>query len=196
MNSSVKFWLIQISLAFALVFGIIFCGLKFLETWTRHDQFVEVPDLSKKSISQVSDILGDLNLRYEVLDSTSYNPKYPRFSVISQEPKPKAKVKLDRKIYLTINPSNYPKVTIPKVLFVTRRSAEATIKAVGLSVGKTTYVNNIGKDVVLRMFYNGKEIKPGESLIKTSVIDFECGNGIDPNLPIELQNTQTEHDSL
>lgn len=196
MNSSVKFWLIQISLAFALVFGIVFCGLKFLETWTRHDQFVEVPDLSKKSISQVSDILGDLNLRYEVLDSTSYNPKYPRFSVISQEPKPKAKVKLDRKIYLTINPSNYPKVTIPKVLFVTRRSAEATIKAVGLSVGKTTYVNNIGKDVVLRMFYNGKEIKPGESLIKTSVIDFECGNGIDPNLPIELQNTQTEHDSL
>ena len=57
-------------------------------------------------------------------------------------------------------------------------------------------MNNIGKDVVLRMFYKGKEVKPGDLLIKKSIVDLECGNGFDPNNPeINFSTSTTEDNS-
>ncbi len=190
-NPTVRFWLIQIGLAFVVIGLLIFGLLKFLNIWTRHDQFITVPDLSQKTLAEVQMILEKEHLRYEVLDSATYNPKFPKFSVISQSPEANEKVKRNRKIYLTINPSSYQKVSVPRVVQITRRSAEATIKAVGLVVGKITYVDNIGKDMVLKMRYKGKEIQPGDLLTKTSVIDLECGNGIDPNMPAAMQDQPT-----
>lgn len=198
-NSNIRFWLIQVGLAIGLIGILIFGLLKFLNVWTRHDQFILVPNLSQKTLAEVQLILEKQNLRYEVLDSATYNPKFPKFSVISQSPLPNEKVKKNRKIYLTLNPSSYQKVSVPRVIQITRRSAEATIKAVGLVVGKVTYVDDIGKDMVLKVTYKGKEVQAGDLLAKTSVIDLECGNGIDPTLPIEMQiesTTQQEGNSV
>lgn len=191
-NPTARFWAIQVGLAVAFIGILIFGLLKFLNVWTRHDEFIIVPDLSKKTLAEVQIILEKENLRYEVLDSASYNPKFPKFSVISQSPQANEKVKKNRKIYLTLNPSSYQKVSVPRVIQITRRSAEATIKAVGLKVGKITYVDNIGKDMVLKMSHKGKEIQPGDLLTKTSVIDLECGNGIDPSMPVPMNETQAE----
>lgn len=188
---TVRFWLLQIGLAFVVIGLLVFGLLKFLNVWTRHNDFIIVPDLSQKTLAEVQLILEKEHLRYEVLDSAAYNPKFPKFSVISQSPEANEKVKKNRKIYLTINPSSYQKVSVPRVIQITRRSAEATIKAVGLSVGKITYVDNIGKDMVLKMRHKDKEIQPGDLLTKTSIIDLECGNGIDPNTPVSLQNQET-----
>ena len=183
LNKTLRFWLVQLGLAFILIVGLIILLLNGLKVWTRHDEFITVPDLSRKTLSKVQEIIAESNLRYEVLDSATFNPKYPRYSVISQNPEAGQQVKKNRKIYLTINPSDYQKVSIPRIIQITRRSAEATLKAVGLSVGKITYVDNIGKDMVLKLFHKGKEIFPGDQLTKTSVIDLECGNGLDPNSP-------------
>lgn len=170
-------------LAAVVVIVLIFLMLRFLKVWTNHGEYVVVPDLSKKTLTEVDFILKEKDLRYEVLDSTTYDPKYPKYSVISQNPEPSEHVKEGRKIYLTINPSGYRKVTVPKVIQITRRSAEATLKAVGLNVGKVTYIDDIGKDMVLEMHHQGVKIEPGEQLIKTSKIDLVCGNGLDINKP-------------
>ena len=181
-NKDIRFWGLQVLLAILLVCTLIYIALISLDSWTRHNEFVIVPDLSSKP--------------FEVVDSANYNDKIPKYAVISQSPEANEKVKKNRKIYLTLNPSNYPKVTIPRVIQLTYRSADATLKSVGLSVGKVTYVNNIGKDVVLRMFYKGKEVKPGDLLIKKSIVDLECGNGFDPNNPeINFSTSTTEDNS-
>ena len=156
------------------------------------EKYVVVPDLSKKTLTEVDFILEENKLRYEVLDSTDYDPKFPAFSVISQNPEPAEHVKKNRKIYLTINPSGYRKVTIPKVIQITRRSAEATLKSVGLEVGKITYVDNIGKDMVLELSHKGQKVTPGEQLIKTSRIDIVCGNGFDANIVKDSIATKEE----
>ena len=52
------------------------------------------------------------------------------------------------------------------------------LKAVGFNIGKITYRNNIGKDMVLEIGYEGKRILPGSVLPKTSKIDLVLGNGI------------------
>ena len=108
--------------------------------------------------------------------------------MISQSPEPNERVKKNRKIYLTLNPSGYHKVTVPKVIQVTRRSAEATLQSVGLAIGTVTYVDDIGKDMVLEMQYQGKPVLPGDKLVKTSRIDLICGNGMEvrDSIPEEI----------
>ncbi|AMD84436.1 PASTA domain-containing protein [Capnocytophaga haemolytica] len=169
----------HIALAIVATIVLIWLALKLLQVYTAHGKFIVVPDLTRKTLTEVQIILDEQNLRFEVLDSTEYDPKFPAFSVISQSPEANERVKKNRKIYLTINPSGYHKVTVPKVIQVTRRNAIATLESVGLTVGRVTYVDNIGKDMVLEMQYNGKPVQPGDKLVKTSRIDLVCGNGFE-----------------
>jgi len=97
--------------------------------------------------------------------------------VISQFPEADSEVKINRKLYLTINPSGYRKITVPNIIQITRRNAEAMIHSVGFEVGEITYQDNIGKDMVLEIKHQGETIKPGILLPRMSTIDLILGNG-------------------
>ena len=90
-------------------------------------------------------------------------------------------VKQNRKIYVTVNPSGYKKVTVPDIIQVTRRNATSMLRAVGLEVGEVTYVDELGKDMVYRIRFQGKYISPGDKVPKTSRIELVCGNGTVPD---------------
>ncbi len=169
-------------MALAIVALIVLCFiiLKWLKVSTNHGDFETVPNLTGKSISVAQIELEENNLVMQIQDSANFNPKYPKFSVIEQEPLAGSKVKENRKIYLTLNPSGYRKILVPDLKERTFRQAKPTLEALGFKVGKLTYENNIGKDLVLRMLYKGKTIKPGDMLQKTSVIDLVLGNGNRP----------------
>lgn len=156
----------------------IFLTLKSLEFITHHKKHEIVPDISGIELSAAIKILNKNNLRYEVIDSTKFNPELPPFAIIELFPSSQSEVKKDRKIYLTLNPSGYRKISIPNIIQITLRNAESMLKAVGLNIGKITYRNNIGKDMVLEIGYEGKRIVPGSVLPKTSKIDLVLGNGI------------------
>ena len=116
----------------------------------------------------------------QIHDSSNFNPYYTKFSVIEQEPSAGEKVKENRKIYLTLNPSGYRKIGVPELKEKTFRQAKPTLEALGFRVGKITYEDNIGKDLVLKMTHKGKTIKSNDKLAKTSVIDLVLGNGKRP----------------
>ncbi|SIR36140.1 PASTA domain-containing protein [Maribacter ulvicola] len=172
-----KTFFIQLGLALLVLVILIFTVLSYLNSTTNHGEFVEVPDFSKKSVMEMRKSIEEVGLRYEVLDSANYNPDYPRFSIIEQNPSAGSKVKENRKIYFTVNPSGYKKVSVPKIIQVTKRNASSMLKAVGLDVQRVTYVDELGKDMVYRIKYKGKDIKPGDKLPKTSKIELVCGNG-------------------
>ena len=177
---SSKTFLKQIALALIALVVLCFIILKWLKVSTNHGDFETVPNLTGKSISVAQIELDENNLVMQIQDSANFNPKYPKFSVIEQEPPAGSKVKENRKIYLTLNPSGYRKILVPDLKERTFRQAKPTLEALGFRVGKLTYENNIGKDLVLRMLYKGKLIKPGDMLEKTSVIDLVLGNGNRP----------------
>ncbi|SHK80679.1 PASTA domain-containing protein [Maribacter aquivivus] len=172
-----KTFLIQLGLALLVLIIVIFVTLRYLNSTTNHGEFVVVPDFSKKSVMDMRKSIEEAGLRYEVLDSANYNPDYPRFSIIEQNPTAGSKVKENRKIYFTVNPSGYKKVTVPKIIQVTKRNASSMLKAVGLDVQRVTYVDELGKDMVYQIKFKGKYIKPGDKLPKTSKIELICGNG-------------------
>ncbi|MEN8799378.1 MAG: PASTA domain-containing protein [Flavobacteriaceae bacterium] len=168
-----------INLGLALVAVIILCllALNCLKKSTHHCEFVKVPYLSKMSVMEMREVIEDANLRYEVLDSANYDPGYPRFSIIEQNPPAGNKVKQNRKIYVTVNPSGYKKVTVPNVIQVTQRNAASMLRAVGLDVQRVTYIDELGKNMVYYIKHKGKTIKPGDKLPKTSKLELVCGNG-------------------
>lgn len=179
-----KNFLIQLGLSLLVLVLLVFMVLRWLGSTTNHGEFVEVPDFSKLSVMEMRKSVEDAGLRYEVLDSANYNPDYPRFSIIEQNPSAGTKVKTNRKIYFTVNPSGYKKVTIPKIIQVTKRNASSMLKAVGLDVQRVTYIDQLGKDMVYYIKFKGKDVKPGDKLPKTSKIELVCGNGTIPNSAI------------
>ncbi|MBM1108007.1 PASTA domain-containing protein [Aurantibacter crassamenti] len=173
--------LIQLVIALVVFVLLAFLVLRWLGSTTNHGEFVEVPDLAKMSVMDMRATIEENGLRYEVLDSANYNPDYPRFSIIDQDPKAGNKVKENRKIYLTVNPSGYKKVTVPNIIQVTQRNATSMLKAVGLDVQRVTYIDELGENMVYQIKYKSKYIKPGDKLPKTSKIELVCGNGKIPD---------------
>lgn len=171
----------QILLAIVAVVVICFIILKWLNAYTNHGDFETVPDLKGKSISVAEMELNENNLVMQIQDSSNYNPNYPKFSVIEQEPIAGSQVKENRKIYLTLNPSGYRKIEVPDLRERTFRQAKPNLEALEFRIGKITYEDNIGKDLVLKMYHKGKLLKSGDRLSKTSVIDLVLGNGKRPS---------------
>ncbi|HSP40066.1 MAG TPA: PASTA domain-containing protein [Gillisia sp.] len=176
-----KTFLIQIALAILALVVIAFLTMQWLNFSTNQDQRIEVPDLSKLSLTVVEDRLDELDLRYEILDSANFNPDFPRYAVIDQTPASGSYVKENRKIYLTLNPSGYRKVTMPDLITVrrTRRQVEPTLRSLGFEIGDITYKPDVAMDVVLELRHKGSLVKPGDELMKTSVIDLVLGDGQD-----------------
>jgi len=175
-----KTFFIQLGLAVVAVVILVLLALQWLKGTTNHGEFVEVPNFSKMSVSEMREAVEDAGLRYQVLDSSNYNPDYPRFSILDQNPHAGSKVKSNRKIYFTVNPSGYKKVTVPDIIQVTQRNASSMLRAVGLEVERVTYIDELGKDMVYNMKYKGKYVKPGDKLPKTSKVELICGNGTIP----------------
>lgn len=172
-----KKFLIQLIIAALLVVVLVFASMQWLDYTTNHEQRIKVPDLSRLSLDVVDKKLTEMSLRREILDSANYNPDFPRYSVIEQVPAAGKQVKENRKIYLTLNPSGYAKIEIPRLIGRTKRQVIPTLSSLGFKIGDITYKPDIAKDVVLEMRANGKTIQEGDELMKTTVINLILGDG-------------------
>ncbi len=173
-----KAFFTQVAIAIIGFFIFIF-GLKWwLGNTTNHDQKIQVPDLQKMTLENVQKKLTELDLDFIVIDSASYNPTYPKKSVIEQNPEAGEFVKEKRKIYLTLNPSKYRDITLPNLNGKTKRQATTHLRSIGLNVSeKFSWVPDIGKNVVRGLKVDGKKVKPGDTFPKYSTIELILGNG-------------------
>ncbi|CAL2082089.1 PASTA domain-containing protein [Tenacibaculum dicentrarchi] len=173
-----KAFFMQIGIAVASLFITVFVLQWWLGFTTNHDQKIQVPNLHKMSLVEVEKKLKELNLDFIIIDSATYNPEYPKKSVIEQNPAVNDFVKEKRKIYLTLNPSKYRDIEVPNLNGRTKRQATTHLQSQGFIVGKEiTWVEDIGKDVVRGLKYNGKEITAGVKLPKKTTINLILGDG-------------------
>lgn len=168
----------QLAIAAIGLLVFIFVLQWWLGITTHHGEKIQVPDLHKLSLEEVAQKLDELDLSFVVIDSASYNPDYPKKSVIEQNPIAGDFVKEKRKIYLTLNPSKYRDVTIPDLNGRTKRQATTHLRSIGFKVGDNpTYIPDLGKDVVRGLKYQGKKMNPGDKLSKNSTLEFILGDG-------------------
>lgn len=167
----------QVLAAFAIIAVLGYLFMHWLTFTTDHGHEIAVPNLSKLTEEQVEDKLDELDLDYVLLDSVDFRGDYPAFTVVEQDPLPGTKVKVGRKVYIKINASGYSSVKLPDLIDKTYREAVPTLKAIGLEEGTITYEPSLGKDMVLAMRYKGRNLKPGERVMKSSKIDLVLGDG-------------------
>jgi beta-lactam-binding protein with PASTA domain len=170
-------FLVNLLLAIALLFGMIFLLLWLLGIITRHGDYEKVPVVTGKDYGEAIKILESKGFSAEVQDSV-WREQSPPLSVIRQSPEGDQMVKMHRHIYLTINRSQPPLVNVPNMVGLSFRNAELYLKQLGLKLGDTSRKPDIAKDAVLEQLYNGKPISPATRLFQGSSISFVLGSGI------------------
>ena len=172
-----KTFLKQLGLALIVFLLILFAFREWLASTTNHDEFREVPNLVGKKLDITKNLLEERELTLGDIEYKDYNPKYQKEAIVEQTPVAGSKVKFGRKIYITVNKSEYRLVRIPNLKDKTKRQAESTLKAIGFKVGKITYKPHFAKDAVIDMLHKGNKIKKDDKLPYTSVIDLILGDG-------------------
>lgn len=175
--------LVNLLLALAVFTGLVWLTFRWLELHTNHGKETPVPNVINKSVHDAIKILDDSGLEYEV-DSFKFNPKYRPFQVLQIYPAPGARVKDGRTIIMKVNPRTYAKVSVPDVLDRYKGLAFRQLEQVGLKVGDTIFEPNIQRDAVIRLLYNGTNLKPGALLPRFSTIDIVIGSGPKRNISV------------
>ena len=172
-----RVFFLQILAAIAIVAAIAYLFFHWITYTTHHGQEITVPNLTNLSAEQAEEKLSAIDLDYIILDTVDFRPDFPKLTIVEQEPKAGAKVKQGRKIYIKINASKYTMVSLPDLIEKTYRQAVPTLEAVGLLEGEITYRPYLGKDMVLELRQNGKKLKAGDKVLKSSKIDLVLGDG-------------------
>ena len=107
---------LALQLLLALLVGILFVylSLGFLKYITFHDEYQKVPDLRGIPLINLSQIVADKNLRYEIIDSSKFTPNLPPLSVIEHLPGPWRLGKEKSKYLYYTKPFRLPKNQCPR----------------------------------------------------------------------------------
>lgn len=168
-----KFWL-NILLIAVFAFLLIKVTMYILGLYTQHGESTSVPDLTGYPLNQISTVLNNSDLQYEIADSI-YSDEVGRGVVVSQNPDPNMNVKRGRTIFLTVNSILPEMVTIPELVGKSRRIA-LPLEIAGLKIENLTYCSDEScTDCVLGIEYEGKPIEGGEKIRKGQKVTLILG---------------------
>lgn len=169
---------INILLILGVLFVLLFVFFKvYLPSYTNHGETVTVPDLESFHYNDLERYLSERDLVLRVTPDSGFVADVPPLQVLKQNPKPGAKVKQNRKIYVTLNAANAPLVIMPNLVNTQLKNAQEILANYGLVRGEIVYVPDIGENVVLEQKYRGRDIKEGMEIAKGSQIDLVVGDG-------------------
>ncbi|NVO03636.1 MAG: PASTA domain-containing protein [Bacteroidetes bacterium] len=155
---------------------LIWLVTKVLSVFTKHGDFITVPDFTGLKIEEVEKFADEKNLEYQIIDSV-FNSNKARGTVIGQDPLPNMKVKSHRKIYLTVVARSVERVAMPNLIDLTVRQAVSMLETFGLKPGELEYVQDMATNAVLKQKYKGRPIIAGAMIEKGSEIDLVVGRG-------------------
>ena len=163
-----------IIMAVCIVGGFYYLFYVYLPATTNHGETITIPNLEGMNIKEVKNKLESNSLQYQIIDSTTYNPRFEPSVVMNQVPPMNSKVKENRKVYLTVNAKEVPQQPIPDLSNKSLRNAIITLETYGFIKGEVVY-KPYNSPVVMGMNYNGKEIEAGDSLPRGSAISLIIG---------------------
>lgn len=175
--------LLNILLAIVVFVGLVWLTFRWLDFHTNHGKELEVPNITNMSVQKAIEVMDNAGLAYEI-DSLKFDPKFKPFQVLKVDPVPGSRVKDGRPIKVYINPRTWAKIAIPDVIDTYKYRAFDKLTLVGLKVGDTLYEPSIAKDAVIRLMYNGAQVKPGDLVPRFSIIDVVVGQGPKRNVPV------------
>jgi len=175
--SKQPFW-VNLLAAFLLIFLLGFLFLQSLSWFTNHGSYLKVPSVMGKKTDEAVKYLEDQGFDVTITDSV-YNDTLPLNTVKKQLPDAGATVKVNRTVYLNVNPVVLPMVEMPKIEGLSFRFALERLTKNHLKLGDTTYRPYFMKGTILEQNYNGSKILPGTKLRWGSAVSLVIGGGVE-----------------
>ena len=180
-----KTFLKHVGIAAGVLIVLLIATFVWINLYTHHGEAFDMPDFTGLTEDQFSEMIAQMDLRYEIIDSVHIADATPG-AVVEQSPKPGSKVKRNRNVFFTINAMKPEMVLIPRLSDYSLRNAQVILESYGLKTGRLIYVPSEYKNLVLGQHYKGKPIEPGTPVLKGSSIDLLIGKGLSDemtNLP-------------
>ncbi|MCM1452776.1 MAG: PASTA domain-containing protein [Clostridium sp.] len=164
--------LVFIALAGLLV---VWGGLIFLDSWTRHGDTAVVPSVKNMRYDDAVAKLQSQGFIAEISDSV-YDPSAAPGTVLESWPRSSATVKPGREVFLTITSFQPRKVRISMPLRdVSSRQAMSYLESIGIKNIRLVDVPSEYPDLVLGAKYDGKSLEPGTLVPITALVTLEVG---------------------
>ena len=187
----------RVLVIFALLVGVNYG----LDWYTHHGESIKVPNIEGMDIDKARAMLEENGLIIVVTDS-GYNKRLPSDCVLTQNPSAGLTVKSGHTIYVTINSSNSPTLSIPDVVDnCSYREAEAKLVSLGFKVLPPQYVTG-EKDWVYGISCNGRKVSVGERVSIEQPLTLLIGSGqygmdeeigiVEPESQMEGSNSEVD----
>lgn len=120
-----------------------------------------------------------------VVTDSAYNDSVPLNTVKKQLPNQGATVKVNRTVFLNVNPYELPMIDMPKLEGLSYRFAIDKLERSNLKLGDTTMRPDFMKGSVLEQLYGGRKIEPGTKIRWGSSVSLVVGAGVeDVRIPV------------
>ena len=159
-------FVINLLLVIVVSCGVVYSVLAWLDSYTRHNQAVVVPDVKGMKLEDAAEFFGK-----DVAPG----------SIVELVPGVGSKVKEGRIVFVTINALTSQMAVIPEVEDLSFRQAYALLRARGFSSVEIEYVPGDYKDLAMGVELNGRTLLKGEHVPLTAHLVLKVSSG-DPNM--------------
>ncbi|MBO1364445.1 PASTA domain-containing protein [Prevotella sp. A2931] len=165
-------------LAMVVVIAGIIIGVKYgLDLYTHHGEAIEIPNLKHMKFADAQRILKDRGLEIVVSD-TGYVKNLPADCVLEQNPVSGSKVKSGHIIYVTINSTLSPTLSLPDIIDNSSlREAMAKLTAMGFKLASPEFIPG-EKDWVYGIIVRGRHVMAGQRIPIEDSLVIQVGNGM------------------
>jgi len=176
-------FVINLLLVIVVSCGVVYGVLAWLDSYTRHNQAVVVPDVKGMKLEDAAEFFGNNKLRYNVIDSVFSKDVKPG-AIVELVPMAGSKVKEGRIVFVTVNALTSQMATIPEVEDLSFRQAYAILRARGFEKIEIEYVPGDFKDLALGVELHGRVLQKGEHVPLTAPLVLKVSSG-DAEMPVD-----------
>lgn len=170
-------FLVNLLAALLLLFVLGFLFFRSLGWITNHGSYLKVPSVTGMKVDEAISLLEKEGFEIVITDS-AYDDELDMNVVKKQLPAADATVKVNRTVFLNVNPKELPMIAMPKLEGLSYRFALDKIRKNHLVLGDTTMRPDFMKGSVLEQQYQGKPIEDGTKIRWGSTIDLVVGGGL------------------
>lgn len=171
-------FIVNLLVALLAIFLVGFLFLQSLGWMTHHGSYLKVPTVTGLKVNDAIDLLEKEGFEVIITDS-AYNDSVELNVVKKQLPEQGATVKVNRTVFLNVNPIDLPMMEMPKLDGLSFRFALDKLAKNHLKLGDTTMRADFMKGSVLDQLYAGKKIAAGAKIRWGSVISLVVGAGVE-----------------
>jgi beta-lactam-binding protein with PASTA domain len=154
----------------------LYIVLNYLDSYTNHNQAVNVPDVRGLQMEDAAPFFERNKLRYALVDSVFSKDAVPG-AIVELLPEANSKVKKNRIVYVTVNAKTEETAPLPDVAKLSFRQAQALLKTCGFVDVEHKYVAGEYRDLVAGIEYEGRMVNSGTRAPLTAKIILVVSDG-------------------